>query len=191
MSFDEIKKRIVYMLRRTDGGNEIYIGSTSIPLKKRYMVHMYNAKNFIRRGYSGNNRLYARMNEIGLGNWRISPLVSRMCDMKTIREVEKNWIRILKTGLNTISPIREEETLEEYMAAYYGKNKEKILQQRAVYRENNRDLVRQCVLNSQMKNIESKKYYCDVCGLACRDNYALEKHLDTLKHSYNYMNSVD
>ena len=64
MSSDEIKKRTVYMLRRTDGANQIYIGSTSQPLKMRYMEHMYNAKNFIGRGCSKNNRFYYMSTEI-------------------------------------------------------------------------------------------------------------------------------
>ena len=78
----------------------------------------------------------------------------------------------------------------ELFGSYYENNKEVILQKKAAYRENNRALVRQRVLNSQMKNIESKKYYCAVCDLACRDNYALKKHLDTLKHSYAWLNSL-
>ena len=40
---DEIKNRTVYMLRRTDGGNDIYIGSTSQPLWKRFSDHKHNA----------------------------------------------------------------------------------------------------------------------------------------------------
>ena len=101
MSCDEIKKRTVYMLRRTDGGNEIYIGSTSSPLKKRYMEHISRAKNFMGQGYRGDNRLYTRMNEVGLNNWRVSPLVSRMCGIQTIREEEKGWVRALSPGLNS------------------------------------------------------------------------------------------
>ena len=42
---DEIKNRTVYMLCRTDGGNDIYIGSTSQPLGKRFTEHKYNAGN--------------------------------------------------------------------------------------------------------------------------------------------------
>ena len=74
----------------------------TLPLEKRFAHHKYNAKNFMRRGCNENNRLYVRMNEIGLGNWEILPLLSRMCGIKTIREVEKNWIRILKADLNHI-----------------------------------------------------------------------------------------
>ena len=118
MPGDEIKKQTVYMLRRTDGGNEVYIGSTSMPLKKRYMKHIYMAKNFMDRGCSKDNRLYTRMNEVGLGNWRISPLLSRVCDIKTIRECEQVWIEALNATLNTISSVNEDVDEREYQRVY-------------------------------------------------------------------------
>ena len=96
MSADEIKPRIVYVLTRKDkaddDGTDIYVGSTSLPLEKRFTLHRQRAKNFIEDGCSGNNRLYVRMNEIGLENWEVLPLLARMCGIKTIREVEKNWV---------------------------------------------------------------------------------------------------
>ena len=132
---DEIKPRIVYVLTRTnkadDDDSDIYVGSTSQPLEQRLAGHKYDTKNFMERGYSKNNRLYARMNEIGLDNFKILPLLSRTCDIKTICEVEKKWVRILKADLNSYLSVREEETRKEYEAAYH---------------ENNRDLVRQRVL---------------------------------------------
>ena len=167
-----IKKRTVYMLRRTDGGNEIYIGSTSQPLKKRYMGHIYRAKNFMDRGCSKDNRLYTRMNEVGLGNWRISPLLSRVCNIKTIRDEEKGWVRALNPGLNSYLPVRDEETIEEYRTAYRESHKDKI---KAHYEG----------------NMKKKRYYCGLCNVTCMQNSDLKKHLNTLKHSNAYMNSVD
>ena len=192
---DEIKQRIVYILTRKDKADDddtdIYVGSTSQPLEQRFYEHMYNAKNFMKRGFRENNRLYARMNDIGLGDWEVLPLLSRTCDIETICEVERKWIRILGADLNSNLPVREEETRKEYEVAYYEKNKETLSQKQAAYRENNRDLVRQRALNSQMKNIENKKYYCDVCNIACRDNYALKKHLDSYKHFEKRMWDID
>ena len=52
----------------------------------------------------------------------------------------------------------------------------------ATYRDNNRDLVKRRVLISKRKNIETRKYFCAICDLACRDGYALKNHLDTKKH---------
>ena len=98
------------------------------------------------------------MNEVGLNNWRISPLLSRVCDIKTIREEEKGWVRALKPGLNSYSPVTDKK---EYMAAYYENNK------------------------------GTRRFYCGVCEIACESKRGLKRHLDTLKHSYAYMNSVD
>ena len=49
MSADKIKNRTVYMLCRTDkpdDGTDIYIGSTSVPLGRRYNIIDIMQKNF-------------------------------------------------------------------------------------------------------------------------------------------------
>ena len=49
MSADEIKNRTVYVLFRTDkpeDGSDIYIGSTSQPLKERLCEHKKKARKF-------------------------------------------------------------------------------------------------------------------------------------------------
>ena len=43
MSSDEIKNRTVYMLCRTDGGTDIYVGSTSQSLPQRLSSHRQRA----------------------------------------------------------------------------------------------------------------------------------------------------
>ena len=181
----------------------IYVGSTSQPLEKRFTDHISKAKNFIEYGCSENNRLFVRMNDVGLGNWEILPLVSRGCNIKTIREVERKWIKILDADLNTYSPVTDQkeymatyrknnkDTIKERQAAYYGNNKDAIKEQQAAYYENNRDLVRRCVSNSQRKSLENRKYFCDVCCLACRNNYYLKKHLGTYKHFEKRMWDID
>ena len=176
MSANEIKQRIVYVLTRKgkadDDDTNIYVKSTSKPLNGRLCRHRYSATG----SGNENNRLYKRMREIGLEKWEILPLLSRACDLKTIREVEKNWVRILKADLNTNSPVREEETREEYQAAYYENNKETILQKQ-----------KECRMNNKGVN----RYYCELCNVAFMQNSDLKKHLDTLKHSNAYMNSID
>ena len=176
MSANEIKQRIVYVLTRKDKDDDddtdIYVGSTSKPLNGRLRCH----KNDAQRLGNENNRLYKRMREVGLENWEILPLLSRMCDIKTICEVEKEWVRILKADLNTNSPVREEETREEYQAAYYENNKETILQKQKKCRMNNKGV---------------NRYYCELCNVAFMQNGDLKKHLDTLKHSNAYMNFID
>ena len=100
---NEIKPRTVYLLRRTDkedDGTDLYVGSTSKPLKYRLKDHRCKAERC-------NSRLYKRMREIGKHNWEIIPLLSRICDRNTIYKVEKKWIGILGTDLNSNSPFDE------------------------------------------------------------------------------------
>ena len=135
MSGNEIKQRTVYVLTRKDKANDddtdLYIGSRSQPLKERLRCHWKDA---IRPG-NENNRLYVRMNAIGLDKWEILPLLSRMCDIKTIREVERKWVRILSADLNSYSPVTDQK---EYKAAYYEKNRESILQYMITYYKDNK-----------------------------------------------------
>ena len=84
-TMNEIKPRTVYLLRRTDkedDGTDIYVGSTSIPLKHRLCIH----KNHIGKC---NSKLYTKMQEVGKHKWEIIPLLSRICDKNTICKVEK------------------------------------------------------------------------------------------------------
>ena len=67
---------------------------------------------------------------------------------------------------------KNKDTKKEYQAAYYEKNKDTI----KAHREN---------------NMRARRYYCDVCDLACRSNHDLKKHLGTLKHSYAWVNALD
>ena len=73
-TMNDIKPRIVYLLRRTDkedDGTDIYIGSTSKILKERLHDHRGNVKRY-------NSRLYTRMREIGKYMWEIIPLLSNI-----------------------------------------------------------------------------------------------------------------
>ena len=152
---DEIKERTVYVLTRKnkadDDDSDIYVGSTSRTLEQRFVVHRSDA---IRSG-NENNRLYKRMREIGLGNWEILPLLAWVCGIKEIREVERKWIKILNAGLNSYLPVREEETVEEYQAAYYEKNKDAI----KAYRESKKDVIKEYQAAYYGKNKDAKKAY--------------------------------
>ena len=218
---DEIKERTVYMLCRTDGGNDAYVGSTSLPLERRLHQHRYRAKNFMELGYSGNNKLYTRLNEVGLNKWRIIPLLSFSCTQKTIFEFERVWVTATGATLNMASPIREEETVKEYQANYCENNKDAIKEYKAKYRENNKDAIKEYNANYRENNKDAikeykatyrennknaikeydakygennkdfKRYYCELCDVACESKKDLTGHFDTLKHSYAWLNSVD
>ena len=169
---NEIKDRTVYMLYRAGkvnvNGNDIYIGSTSQSLRDRLSQHRYKAK----RIRTKSNRLYKRMNEVGLQNWKILPLITFACDTKTILEFERDWINVLQADLNIKLPIRRECTTREYHATYREANKGKI--------------------HNHFKCIvRSKRYYCNTCNIACWCKRDLDRHLDTLSHFTAYVNFVD
>ena len=160
MSSGEIKNRTVYMLSRTDGGNDTYVGCTSQPLGKRFSHHKQCAGNPSRSKYYGGSKLYQKMREVGVHRWKIIPLITFACDQNTICEMEREWIEALNANLNTHSPI--ENLVERMRVAKYRK-----------------------------KNKKTGRFYCEICGLACGSNFILKRHLDTLKHSYAWLNSVD
>ena len=157
----EIRNRTVYMLYRTDGGNDVYIGSTSYPLGKRFSHHKQNAGNPSRLEYYGSSKLYQKMREIGVCNWKIVPLLTFACNRETICEFEQEWVNATGANLNMASPVNEDVNKKEYNRRYYKKNK------------------------------GTQRFHCNVCNVTCRDNSGLKKHLGTLKHSYAWLNSLD
>ena len=102
-----------------DDGTDLYIGSTSQPLEERLRCHKKDAQ----RSRNVNNRLYKRMGQIGLQNWKIIPLVTFVCVQKTIFGFEKQWIDLIGADLNVRSPITDRK---KYNAGYYLGNKKAI-----------------------------------------------------------------
>ena len=141
---NEIKNRTVYMLCHTDGGTDIYVGSTSCPLWKRFSHHKYNAGDPSRLKWYGGSKLYKKMREVGVHNWKIVPLITYACNRETINEFEQAWVETTGASLNTVTPFGNNVAQKEY----------------------NRRL--------NKKNKEEKKYYCELCDVACRVKYHLK-----------------
>ena len=123
---DKIKERTVYMLCRTDkaedDGTDVYVGSTSCPLGRRFAVHKQRAGNPSNFKYYGTSKLYERMREVGVQLGKIVPLLTLACGRKIICEFEREWVKALNANLNTFLSINEEK--REYMIKYHKKNKE-------------------------------------------------------------------
>ena len=141
----------------------MYVGSTSLSLKKRLSDHRAGAK-------IENSKLYKRMLEIGIYNWKIVPLLTYSCDQETIKAFERQWVELLNADLNVFSPIGSTNKWVNKWNNGIGKEIKKE---------------HYCV------SLETKRYYCDVCDMAFGYNNHLKRHLKSLKHSYAYMNSVD
>ena len=122
---DEIKNQTVYMLCRTDGGNDIYVGSTARSLPKRLADHKYDAGDPSRLKWYGGSRLYKKMREVGVHNWKIVPLVTFACDRDTIVGFEKQWVEATGANLNTFSPVNDDVDRKEYDRRLHKKIKRK------------------------------------------------------------------
>ena len=156
---NEIKVRKVYLLERTnkffDDGTDVYVGSTSGPLRKRLSEHRRHSR-------VCDSKLYTRMKETGISNWKIKPLSIHKCNKEEIRGYEKIQIEKLKPDLNKNIPLRENN-------------------------EKNRESSRK----HYFKSLEENRYHCDACDKSFGSLENLKKHLNSLKHSYAYMNSLD
>ena len=76
--------------------------------------------------------------------------------------------------------------LKAFNRAYYReRNKELRKQHSADYRERNEDLGKQYQADYRERNKRSKKYYCELCDIACGSNKDLQQHLETKKHLRN------
>ena len=187
----ETKQRIVYVLTRTnkadDDDTDIYVGSTSKSLNDRLCGHRRDA---IRAG-NENNKLYKRMRTVGIQNWEITPLLSRTCDLKTIRELERKWCKIMNADLNTYLPITTPEEKKsqkaDYDAEYRKSNKEAISKRNADYRESNKEAIKQY----RESNKQNKVHYCTLCDKSFGSNADLQRHLKSSRHFWNYIYSVD
>ena len=153
------------MLCRTDktddDGKDVYVGSTLQPLGRRFANHKHEAGNPSNFKYYRTSKLYERMREVGVHRCKIAPLLTFACDQKIICEFEREWVKALNAGLNTFSPINENLVKRKNMIKYHKKNK------------------------------ETKRYYCEICDLTFMHTSNLKRHLDTLKHSYAWLNSLD
>ena len=203
---NDIKPRTIYLLRRTDkedDGTDLYVGSTSMDLNKRLCDHRSSANN-IRKHM--NTRLYVRMREVGTINWEIVPLLLFTCDRMTILNLEKGWINTLSADLNTLPPITTPDERKERKARYYESNKEAILgyhvkyyksnkevinQQHAKYYKSSKETINQQHIKYRKSNKQNKVHYCNVCDKSFECKRDLQRHFDSLKHQYTYLNSLD
>ena len=181
--------RTVYCItKKVPDNNYVYVGTTSQSLRERFRVHKQDATFSI----NANNKLYKRMNEVGLDAWEIKPLFVLECDITKIREFEKKWMKTLEVDLNTISPLRTK-------GEYYNENKEKILQQkkkyslenkdvirqREVYRRENKEKIHQREKEYRRRCVQEKKFYCSIRELAFGSKYDLERYFKSKKHKKN------
>jgi hypothetical protein len=95
----DFTKSKIYKLVNTEN-DEIYIGSTCAPLRKRKCGHKANAKRF------PNRRVYQHLNAVGWDNVRIVLLQSISCINKDeLIAAEQHWIDLLRPSLNKVAAV--------------------------------------------------------------------------------------
>ena len=80
---------------------------------------------------------------------------------------------------------------KKYETEYRKNNKDIIRKRKVEYYMANRDAILRKDAEYRKNNVGTKKYYCETCERACESKKDLVRHLDTLRHSYAYMDSVD
>ena len=118
------KKGKVYKLVN-DKDTEIYVGSTCLPLSKRFYIHKQASKR------DTNRYVYQHLNNVGFDNVRIVLIEKFPCGSKEeLLQRERHWCDKLEPKLNSRSPIHSEEErkayVHEYNKAYNLENADKI-----------------------------------------------------------------
>ena len=113
MADDEVKKRTVYVLSKKipDENNDTYVGSTSKPMNERLSTH----KHCSLRACNEKNKLYVRISQVGIENWKITPIFEKTCSKDEVLKLEKDWVKVLNANPNSYSPyanVRNTSTLK-------------------------------------------------------------------------------
>ena len=195
----DYKNGKIYSVRNTVN-DDIYIGSTTQPLSKRFYEHK-KKKNDKKQNYF----VYQKMAELGVDNFYIELIEDYPCENKEhLLKREGEWIRHLATLNQKVAG----RTRSEYYTdckdriltqnkTYRENNKDNISEQRKQYREDNKDEIRKRdkeyktqnydkILESNRKRRRAK-IMCQ-CGLSiCYDSKA--KHIKSKKHQ-EYLKSL-
>ena len=170
MTDNEVKTRTVYCLTKnfSDENFDSYIGSTSMSLESRLNWHKFSAT----QKRCENSKIYRRMNEVGLENWKIVPLLTLECIRNEILTFERKWLEVLAADLNSYLPVITYEETRQKKAEYRAKNREVILRKQAEYRAKNREVLL----------LKKGSLGCD---------RELKRHNNSLKHQFTFLNSLD
>ena len=192
--------------------NEIYVGSTVVPLSKRKGSHVEKSRRFPLR------KIYKHLLKIGWNNISIILVESYSCKNKDeLTAREQHWIEILKPTLNDRNSY---ETMDMYSIRKkqaknnaYIKNKEDVLKANKIYRDATDNYKKKitCVCGSIISNkslgrhkkrtfhlewvknnnyieppfnkINRKQIVICECGVSLkRDTYGCSRHSNSKKH---------
>jgi len=188
----DYSKSLIYKLCCKDVNiNEIYVGSTTNLIKRKYK-HKYDCNNINSKSYNHYVYRFVRENG-GFQNWSMIIIENYPCENK--RELEKReryWLEQLDATLNSIKPFTTEEEIKEQVKEckkkYYENNKEKQKEYQKNYQKNykeiNKDKIKE--YNKLINEKNKKEIYNCVCGsniklVEKKRHLKSKKHLDYIK----------
>tara|TARA_E500000318_G_scaffold445_1_gene533 strand:- start:13 stop:561 length:549 start_codon:yes stop_codon:yes gene_type:complete len=171
----DYSKSVIYKICCKDPTIEdIYVGSTTNFTKRKY-YHKNACNNENNKGYNNYKYQFIRDNG-GFSNWDMVLIKDYPTDSKRNLEMEeRRIIDELKPTLNKIIPTR---TKKEYDKD----NKEIISGKKKMYREKNKEKIKQYFEDNKEKLIEKRKekITCDKCGSIVNKS-SLKRHQRTPK----------
>jgi hypothetical protein len=177
-----MKGRIYQILN--DDASIVYVGSTTDPLKTRWINHKSGAKGQLKGKYR-NLAIYQHSNELGVDQFKLELIKEYdVVDVKHLRAIEQLWINKVKciNKQSCFMPISKKARDKLYGDAHraklnakslehYDANHEANLATRTAYRVANRDQ-----LNAKKK----EKIECE-CGVSYTRSHKA-RHLSTARH---------
>ena len=162
----DYKNGKIYVLR-SHQTEDIYIGSTTTKLSKRFHYH----KNDFKRWKNGKYRYVSSFELMKYDDCYIELLEKYSCDnrMELCRR-EGEFIRSIDCLNKNVAGRTDKEWREdnkEYDKEYYEKNKDKIIEQKKEYYEENKEKI-------------NRQYECECGGKYTHQNKL--QHLKTKKH---------
>ena len=182
----DYSKTVIYKICCKDINiTDFYVGHTTELTKRKYQ-HKTNCNNENFKAY--NIYLYRFIRENGgWDNWEVVKIEDYICNsFNDALKRERFWIEELKATLNRTIPTRTD-------AEYYQDNKEKILIKRAIYREQNKEKLKEYFIEQNKAYREKNrdkinvKIECECGCLVSKSNIARHKksknHLE--KNQFN------
>ena len=140
--------------------DQIYIGSTTQELSKRFQSHKGNYSLYLKDKY----QYISSFEIIKFDDVYIELIQEYPCESKT--ELEKYEGQIIKNTINCINTRVAGRTIKEYkkehpekVTKYYQQNKEKVKQRAKEYKLNNKEKIKKYNENNKEKIKETRKKY--------------------------------
>jgi hypothetical protein len=152
----------IYEIKSNDKSiTGLYIGSTW-DMRKRIGYHTSNCYNENYHGYNYPVYKYIRENG-GFHTFTIRVIDSGECEDLTELECGEQYYIDMAGGIENL--LNEQDALQD---------KQKRKEKNIIAKKNNKK-----------KNVENKKYPCELCGFYFQDNYALQRHYTSKRHKKN------